>query len=45
MNPAFLQSQFADLEEPTPTEGAAVIQLGRSPGELVQEIESKLQPS
>ena len=45
MNPALLQSQFADLEEPKPTEGAVVIQLGRSPGELVQEIKSKLQPS
>jgi gluconokinase len=45
MNPALLQSQFADLEEPTPREGAVLIQLGRSPGELVQEIKSKLQPS
>jgi len=33
------------LEEPTPTEGAVMIELGRSPGELVQEIKSKLQPS
>jgi len=45
MNPALLQSQFADLEGAQPTEGAVVIQLGRSPGELVQEIKSKLQPS
>ena len=45
MNPALLQSQFADLEEPTPTEGAVVIELGRSPGEIVQVIKSKLQPS
>ena len=45
MNPALLQSQFADLEEPQPTEGAAVIELGRSPRELVQEINSKLRPS
>jgi gluconokinase len=45
MNPASLQSQFADLEEPQPTEGAVVIELGRTPGELVQEIKSKLQPS
>jgi gluconokinase len=45
MNPALLQSQFADLEEPQPTEGAVVIELGRTPGELVQEIKSKLQPS
>jgi gluconokinase len=45
MNPALLQSQFADLEEPLPTEGAVVIELGQSPRELVQEIKSKLQPS
>ena len=45
MNPVLLQSQFADLEEPQPTEGAAVIELGRSPRELVQEINSKLRPS
>jgi gluconokinase len=45
MNPTLLQSQFADLEEPTPTDGAVVIELGRSPAELVQEIKSKLQPS
>jgi len=45
MNPALLQSQFADLEQPQPAEGAAVIELGRSPRELVQEIKSKLQSS
>ena len=45
MNPALLQSQFADLEEPQPAEGAAAIELGRSPRELVQEIKSKLQSS
>ena len=45
MNPVLLQSQFADLEEPKPTEGAAVIQLGRTPREIIQEIKSKLQPS
>ena len=45
MNPALLQSQFADLEEPQPAEGASVIALGRSPRELVQEIKSKLQSS
>jgi len=45
MNPVLLQSQFADLEEPQPTEGAVVIELGRSPRELVQEIKSKLGPS
>ena len=42
MNPALLQSQFADLEEPRPTEGAIVIELGRSPNELVEEIKSRL---
>ena len=45
MSPALLQSQFADLEEPQPAEGAAAIELGRSPRELVQEIKSKLQSS
>ena len=45
MNPALLQSQIADLEQPQPAEGAAVIALGRSPRELVQEIKSKLQSS
>jgi len=44
MNPALLQSQFADLEEPQPTERAMVIELGRSPRELVQEITHKLRP-
>ena len=44
MNPALLQSQFADLEEPQPTERAAVIELGRSPSELVREIKRKLRP-
>jgi gluconokinase len=43
MNPALLQSQFADLEEPRPAEGAVVIELGRSPRELAEEIKSRLQ--
>ena len=42
MNPALLQSQFADLEEPQPGEASIVIELGRSPRKLVQEIKSKL---
>jgi gluconokinase len=42
MNPALLQSQFADLEEPRPEEGAIVVELGRSPRELVQVVERKL---
>jgi gluconokinase len=45
MNPALLQSQFADLEEPQPTEGVVVIELGRSPCEFVQEIKRKLRLS
>jgi len=44
MNPALLKSQFEDLEEPQATEHAVVIDLGRSPGELVQEIKRKLRP-
>ena len=42
MNPGLLQSQFADLEEPQPGEASIVIELGRSPRKLVQEIKSKL---
>jgi gluconokinase len=42
MNPALLQSQFADLEEPRPDEDVITIDLGQSPQELVDEIEVKL---
>jgi gluconokinase len=42
MNPALLQSQFADLEEPKPDEDVITIDLGRSPQELVEEIKAKL---
>ena len=42
MNPALLQSQFADLEEPQPDEDVLTINLGRSPQELVDEIKAKL---
>ena len=42
MYPALLQSQFADLEEPKATEGAIVIELGRGPHKLAQEIKRKL---
>jgi gluconokinase len=42
MNPDLLQSQFDDLEEPRPTEDVIVIDLGRTPRELVKEIERKL---
>jgi gluconokinase len=43
MKPTLLKSQFADLEEPQPGEGAVVIELGRTPAELVQEIKRKLE--
>jgi gluconokinase len=42
MNPALLQSQFADLEEPQADEDVLTIDLGRSPQELVDEIKAKL---
>ena len=42
MNPALLQSQFADLEEPQPDEDVLTIDLGRSPQQLVDEIKAKL---
>ena len=42
MNPALLQSQFADLEEPQPDEDVLTIDLGRSPQELGDEIKTKL---
>ena len=45
MNPALLQSQFADLQEPQPAENAVVIELGRSPARLVEAIKSKLLPA
>jgi gluconokinase len=42
MNPDLLRSQFADLEEPEPDEGAITIELGRTPEELVEELKTKL---
>jgi gluconokinase len=42
MNPALLQSQFDDLEEPRPAEDVLTIELGRKPGKIVNEIETKL---
>jgi gluconokinase len=42
MNPALLQSQFADLGEPQPEERVLTIELGRAPHELVEEIKAKL---
>ena len=45
MDPQLLRSQFEALEEPEPDEAAIVIELGRSPQELVREIKSKLGPA
>lgn len=42
MNPALLQSQFDDLEEPLPDENALTIELGREPREIVKEIDARL---
>jgi gluconokinase len=42
MNPALLQSQFANLEEPEPDKDAITIELGWTPEELVEEIQAKL---
>ncbi len=42
MDPKLLRSQFAELEEPQPEEDVAVVELGRSPRELVQEMKKKL---
>ena len=43
MNPDLLRSQFADLEEPEPDERVLIIELGRTPEEIVEEIKRKLQ--
>jgi gluconokinase len=42
MNPELLQSQFHDLEEPRLDENALTVELGRTPQEIVEEIEAKL---
>ena len=42
MDPALLQSQFDELQEPQPDENVLTIQLGRTPQEMVEEIEAKL---
>jgi gluconokinase len=44
MNPELLKTQFATLEEPEPVEGVIVVELGRTPPELVEEIRRKLPP-
>jgi gluconokinase len=42
MDTTLLRSQFADLEEPAPDEGALTIELGRTPEKIVEEIKAKL---
>jgi gluconokinase len=42
MNMALLQSQFDDLEQPQPDENVLTIELGRTPEEIVEKIEAKL---
>lgn len=42
-DPKLLQSQFNDLEEPQPDENAIVVDLGRSPAELVAQIGARLE--
>ena len=42
MNPALLQSQFDDLEEPQPDENVLTIEMGRTPQEMVDEVKTNL---
>ena len=42
MDANLLQSQFDDLEEPQPDENVLTIELGRTPKEIVESIEAKL---
>lgn len=42
MNPALLESQFADLEEPEPSENVLTVELEGSPRELVEKIKTSL---
>ena len=42
MNTALLQSQFDDLEQPRADENVLTIELGRTPEEIVERIEAKL---
>jgi gluconokinase len=44
MDPKLLDSQFADLEEPKPSEHALTVQLRGSPREVVDDILAKLRP-
>ncbi len=42
MSPALLDSQFADLEEPEPSENALTVELGDDAHELVEKIKTSL---
>jgi gluconate kinase len=42
MNPALLDTQFADLEEPGSSENVLTVELGESPGQLVEKIKASL---
>ena len=42
MDANLLQSQFDDLEEPQPDENVLAIELGRTPGKIVEKIKTKL---
>ena len=42
MDTNLLQSQFDDLEEPQPDENVLTVELGRTPEEIVERIEAKL---
>ena len=42
MSPALLDSQFADLEEPEPSENVLTVELGDDPHELVEKIKTSL---
>ena len=44
MNPALLDSQFEDLEEPQPSERVLSLELGQSPRDLVESIKTTLKP-
>ena len=41
-DPKLLESQFADLEEPTSTADSLAFEIGKEPRELVREIEAKM---
>ena len=41
--PEMLDSQFADLQEPDPDEGVITVEIGAAPGEVVEEIVTRLE--